>query len=104
MFLHDFLHQIPQLPADIGDIPGDGAAQQLGLDDDVQGEVITSLDGNGRAADAGLSVSDVILQVGDTAVTSPHDVDKAINSSKSNAVLLQIERHGARIFVGIKLA
>ena len=61
-------------------------------------------DGNGRAADAGLSVGDVILQVGDTAVTSPHDVDKAINSSKSNAVLLQIERHGARIFVGIKLA
>ncbi|MFT3972942.1 MAG: PDZ domain-containing protein [Amaricoccus sp.] len=66
--------------------------------------VITSLDGTGRAADAGLAVGDVILQVGDTSVRSPHDVDKAISSTKSDAVLLQIERHGAKIFVGIKLA
>ena len=43
------------------------AREQLGLDDDVDGVVITSLDGNGRAADAGLEVGDVILTVGDTA-------------------------------------
>ena len=42
------------------------AREQLGLDDDIDGVVITSLDGNGRAADAGLEVGDVILQVGDT--------------------------------------
>jgi len=80
------------------------AREQLGLDDDAVGAVITSLDGKGRAADAGLQVGDVILQVGDTAVRSPHDVDRAIDASKSDAVLLQIERHGAKIFVGIKLA
>ncbi|WP_415010234.1 PDZ domain-containing protein [Amaricoccus sp.] len=80
------------------------AREQLGLDTDVEGVVITSLDGTGRAADAGLAVGDVILQVGDTSVRSPHDVDKAISSTKSDAVLLQIERHGAKIFVGIKLA
>ena len=80
------------------------AREQLGLDDSVEGVVITSLDGNGRAADAGLEVGDVILQVGDTEVRNPRDVDHAISSSKSNAVLMQIERHGARIFVGIKLA
>jgi serine protease Do len=80
------------------------AREQLGLEDDVDGVVITSLDGSGRAADAGLQVGDVILRVGDTAVQSPHDVNQAIASSKSDAVLLQIERRGARIFVGIKLA
>ncbi|HVL19871.1 MAG TPA: Do family serine endopeptidase [Amaricoccus sp.] len=80
------------------------AREQLGLDDTVDGAVITSLDSNGRAADAGLQVGDVILQVGDTTVRSPHDVDRAIDASKSDAVLLQIERHGAKIFVGIKLA
>ncbi len=80
------------------------AREQLGLDDNVTGVVITSLDGNGRAADAGLQVGDVILQVGDKAVSTPRDVDHAIAAAKNDAVLLQIERHGARIFVGIKLA
>ena len=45
--------------------------EQLGLDDDTDGVVITSLDNSGRAADAGLEVGDVILRVGDTDVRSP---------------------------------
>ena len=80
------------------------ARDQLGLDDSVDGVVITSLDGNGLAADAGLEVGDVIMQVGDTAVHSPADVDHAIKASKSDAVLMQIARDGARIFVGVRLA
>jgi serine protease Do len=80
------------------------AREQLGLDNDVSGVVITSLDGNGRAADAGLEVGDVILQVGDTSVSNPRDVDQAIASAKSDAILMQIERQGAKIFVGVKLA
>jgi len=78
--------------------------EQLGLDDNVDGVVITSLDGQGLAADAGLEVGDVILQVGDTAVKKPADVDHALHATKGDAVLLQISRHGARIFVGLKLA
>ncbi len=77
---------------------------QLGLDDNTDGVVITSLDGSGLAADAGLEVGDVILQIGDTPVRAPSDVDHALHATKSNAVLLQIDRHGSRIFVGIKLA
>ena len=68
------------------------AREQLGLDDDVDGVVITSLDGTGLAADAGLEVGDVILQVGDTDVRSPSDVDQALHAAKTDAVLLQIER------------
>ena len=80
------------------------AREQLQLDDSVNGVVITSLEGNGKAADAGLEVGDVILQVGTTKVTSPADVDTAIKQTKTDAVLLQIERQGAKIFVGVKLA
>ena len=80
------------------------AREQLGLGEDATGVVITSLDGDGLAADAGLAVGDVILQVGTEAVTTPHDVDAAIDAAKNDAVLLQIERQGARIFVGVRLA
>ena len=80
------------------------AREQLGLAEDATGVVITSLDGDGLAADAGLAVGDVILQVGTEAVTTPHDVDAAIDAAKNDAVLLQIERQGAKIFVGVRLA
>jgi serine protease Do len=80
------------------------ARAQLGLDDNTDGVVITSLEGTGRAADAGLEVGDVILQVGDTTVKTPSDVDHALHASKSDAVLMQISRHGNRLFVGVKLA
>jgi len=46
----------------------------------------------------------VILQVGDTEVKTPGDVDKALHATKADAVLMQIERHGSKIFVGVKLA
>ena len=80
------------------------AREQLGLDEDVTGVVITSLDGKGLAADAGLEVGDVILTVGDTQVKAPGDVEKALHAAKSDAVLMQIDRHGSKIFVGVKLA
>jgi serine protease Do len=77
---------------------------QLELDENVEGVVITSLDGDGLAAESGLQVGDVILQVGGTAVESPRDVTEAIGAAKTDAVLMQIEREGARIFVGVRLA
>lgn len=80
------------------------ARDQLGLDTETDGVVITSLNGKGIAAAAGLQVGDVILQVGSTAVKTPHDVETALGNTKGNAVLLQIERDGNRIFVGVKLA
>ncbi len=80
------------------------ARAQLGLDDSLDGVVITSLDGKGVAADAGLEVGDVILQVGDTTVRTPSDVDHALHASKTDAVLMQIERNGSKIFVGVRLA
>ena len=44
-----------------------------------------------------------IIQVGDTVVHKPADVDHALKATKSDAVLMQIARHGAKIFVGVRL-
>jgi serine protease Do len=80
------------------------ARAQLELDDSVDGVVVTSLENNGLAADAGIEVGDVIMTVNNAPVKSPADVDNAIKDTKTNAVLLQIARHGAKIFVGVRLA
>jgi len=60
--------------------------------------------GTEQAGSTHPAIGDVILRVGDTDVRTPSDVDHALHGIKGNAVLLQIERHGARIFVGLKLA
>ncbi len=80
------------------------AREQLGLDETTEGVVITSLDGSGVAADAGLEVGDVILQVAGAEVRTPGEVNDALHAAKSDAVLMQIERGGSRIFVGVRLA
>ena len=46
----------------------------------------------------------MILQVGTEAVKTPHDVDAALDAARNDAVLLQIERQGSKIFVGVRLA
>jgi serine protease Do len=80
------------------------ARAQLQLDEDVRGVVITSLDGSGVAAEADLQVGDVILQVGNTPVETPADVDRVLKATSTDAVLLQIERGGNRLFVGVRLS
>ena len=55
-------------------------------------------------ADAGLEVGDVILQVAGAEVRTPGEVNDALHAAKSDAVLMQIERGGSRIFVGVRLA
>jgi serine protease Do len=80
------------------------AREQLGLDENTDGVVITSLDDSGIAASAGLEVGDVILQIGDQAVRSPSDVDRALRGASADAMLFQIARGGNKIFVGVRLA
>ena len=76
----------------------------LNIGEDVQGVVITDLDGDGHAAEAGLRVGDVILQVAGKPVRSTADVEKALKDAPADAVLIQIARGDARIFVGVRLA
>ena len=80
------------------------ARRELGLGEDVEGAVVTSLRGDGRAAQAGLRVGDVILRVGDDVIESPRDATRALRAAEGRSVLIQIARGEARLFVGVPLA
>ncbi len=77
--------------------------QRLGVESDAEGLVITSLDGEGAAAEAGLTVGDVILRVGNQPVRSNADLEQALESVEGDAALFQIERGGSRLFVGVRI-
>jgi serine protease Do len=79
------------------------AREQLQLSDDIDGVVITSLQNDGLAAESGLLVGDVILQVSGAEVQTPRDVDAALKDVDANAALFQISREGSRLFVGVRM-
>jgi serine protease Do len=79
------------------------ARSQLGLDDAVEGAVVTALDGGGAAAAAGLRVGDVIVQVGSRKVADPAELDRALGEVQTPSALLLINRNGDQVFVGVKL-
>ncbi|MEM6491989.1 MAG: serine protease, partial [Pseudomonadota bacterium] len=57
--------------------PVDRAARdRFDLTDGIEGLVVTDLDGDGPAADAGLRVGDVVLKGGQTDIRSPDDLER----------------------------
>jgi serine protease Do len=81
-----------------------GLRQSLGLDEAVEGAVITSLKADGTAARAGLKVGDVIVQVSGAPVTSAAEVNAALDQAPTASALLLVNRHGDPFFVGVKLS
>jgi serine protease Do len=58
-----------------------------------RGVVITEIDPTGHAAESGLQAGDVIIEVGNRAVTTPADVRKTIDEARSQskrAILLRM--------------
>jgi len=80
------------------------ARRSLGLEDSVEGAVITALDGDGAATRAGLQVGDVIVRVGSDPVTGPSALATALDKAGTRSALLLVNRRGDQIFVGVKLA
>jgi len=80
------------------------ARESLGIGEDVKGAVVTSLKTGGAAARAGLEVGDVIVEVGNTPVSSAEELDAALAATRTGAALLLINRHGDPIFVAVTLA
>ncbi len=85
--------------------PLDGTTRsRLGLGDDVKGVVVTGL--SPKAGDVALRPGDVIVRVGDHAVTSPSEVSKSVAAAEKagrKAVLLLVNRQGSESFVPLKL-
>jgi serine protease Do len=79
------------------------ARQSLGIDESVNGAVVTSLKSGGAASDAGLRVGDVIIRVGDTPVASAQELDSALAQAREDTALLLVNRRGSQIFMSVKV-
>jgi serine protease Do len=82
----------------------DAARAEIGLQQDVEGLVVTSLSENGPAARAGLRVGDVIVRLGQHDIKSRRALDDALGTEKTDPALLLINRSGRQIFVAVEIA
>ncbi len=77
------------------------------LKTEIKGVVITQVDRSSPAGDKGLKVGQVIVQVGQEAVTSPADVEKQIDAlrkqNKKSALFLVSDGQGQQEFVTVPL-
>ena len=76
--------------------------QQLRVQSNVRGVVVTSISDSSPLADSDLRSGDVIVAINQEPVTSPREAAaklKAAQSNKGTNVLLQINRHGTNAFV-----
>lgn len=73
------------------------------LAEEVKGAMVVDIDPNGPAAEAGLTIGDVIERVGDRDVSSPDELADAVEALDKGAALFLVQRHGGKIFVGVPL-
>jgi serine protease Do len=85
-----------------GKVPLDGLGLQLSDSDD--GLVIADVTVNSAAADAQLRPGDKLVMVNQTPVKTASEAQRAVADAKQkhrDAVLLQIERNGNKVFIGV---
>lgn len=74
-------------------------AQQLGMDADTKGVVVSKVEPGTPGARAGLQKGDVILELDNKPVTSLATFNKAVNGIKDSTVIVVIQRGDSRMFV-----
>ncbi len=82
------------------------ARQNFGIGEDVAGVVVTDLERSGIAAGKGIRPGDVIVSVGNEAVSAPAEVAAGIRLAEENkrqAVLLLMNRNGQKRYVALPL-
>lgn len=77
-------------------------AKQLGLESDSEGLVVTELDPNGVAAEAGITRGDVLLEINRKPVNAVADVKTALDAAGTKPLLLLISRRGQTIYLTVK--
>lgn len=77
-------------------------AQQLGLNIETQGLVVTDIDPSGPAADLGIQPGDVIEQVNQQPVRTIAELRDAVQRSGRAPVLLLVNHRGTTVFVTMK--
>jgi Do/DeqQ family serine protease len=85
-----------------GSDSGDKAALGISVEKSKNGLVITDIDPEGRAADAGLQAGDVIHQVNRKPVMSADELRAAVRATTNRPVLLLVERDGNIRYVTVR--
>jgi Do/DeqQ family serine protease len=83
-----------------GDV--DKGALGIAVERSAKGLVITEVNPDSRAADAGLEEGDVIIEVNRQAVHSIDELRAVVRKTTSRPVLLLVEREGRSLFVTVK--
>ena len=80
----------------------DKGALGIAVERNSKGLVITEVNPDSRAADAGLQEGDLILEVNRQAVQSVDELRAAVRKTTNRPVLLLVEREGRCLFVTVK--
>jgi Do/DeqQ family serine protease len=91
-----------QLARNGGPAGADKAALGIAVERGPKGLVITDMDPDGRAADAGLQQGDVIVEVNRQAVKTVDELRAAVRTTTDRPVLLLVEREGRTLFVTVR--
>ena len=85
-----------------GSDSGDKAALGISVEKRKEGLVITDVDPDGRAADAGLQAGDIIQEVNRKPAESVDDLRAAVRARADRPVLLLVERDGHTRYVTVR--
>ena len=77
-------------------------AKQFGLEGEAEGMIVTGIDADGAAAEAGIARGDIILEINRQPVNSSDSVQSALESANGRPVLLLISRRGQTIYLTVK--
>ena len=79
-------------------------AQELGINEKTRGVVVTSVEPDSPASEAGIHEGDVILEINRHEVRSIKDFEKSTaDLKKDQNVLLRINRRGASLYLSVKV-
>jgi serine protease Do len=96
----------PRLGVSLAPLTAD-TRQQLGIEEKVDGVVVTDVTPDSPADAKGLQAGDIILSVDQKAVKDPRQVSEAVRKARADGhstVLLLIMREGQQIFEAVPLA
>ncbi|MEO8573682.1 MAG: DegQ family serine endoprotease [Pyrinomonadaceae bacterium] len=77
-------------------------AKQFGMNGEPEGMIVTAIDADGSAAEAGIARGDIILEINRQPVSSSDAVQSALQSAGGKPVLLLISRRGQSIYLTVK--
>ena len=87
-------------------IINDKVRSEFQLDEELKGVIILDIDPDSKAAEKGLMIGDVVVEVGQKLVQTPEDFQKQLNVSKDKgrtAALLLVKRGQQELFVALPL-